>query len=419
MSTGPLDPNNLASTLSASLNSATDAINGLRQDVSNLSSDVQQGSAQSSAQSASASIEQYLNVVQPPPSSSPPPTGGPRRLGGRSGPQRTSAQSMQDWIDENLPLSPITEEQPEYATPQEDIDFQPTSGLGARGYSSAQQGFQYGIRNLSRRLRGHRQVGWGQTVANITEDFGFGEQLSEASLALTAGGFAKWGAQNLLNQVSQPLVSANAPFMTQASNQVVGGMASSAASVGGGIVGGAVAGLMLSGGNPAGAAAGAAIGGALELARLPQQIIDWSNALLQSQYQLSAFNGTIQKSAMEAERREFLRNIETGRETGGSTQMLTESFQKLADTLRPFKSETTNELSIGLAGVMELLNISLKIYRWLDTISQVAVPTGQAKKLVQLLINWLSKEDESDTNFDDWMNYWRGKPIAPQGPPRR
>lgn len=412
MSTGPLDPNNLASTISAALNSTIDAVSGLRQDVRNLSSDVQQSSAQSSAQSTAASIEQYLNIGTPPPSSSAqPPSGGTRRRGGRSEPQRTSAQSMQDWIDENLPLPPLNEERPDYATPQEDIDFQPRTGPGSREQRRT-GGIEQGIANLPDRLRRHKNVGWFQTFSNIAEDFGLAS-VSGVGTALMAGSAARWGTQTAVNAILGPAQQIAAPGMSQGSQAVVGGMAGAASSIAGGIAQGAAIGSILPG---VGTAVGAAIGGALEVAKLPQQIMDWSDALLKSQFQIAAFNGTIQTAMMEAERREFLRNIEAGRATGGGTEALSESYQSLLDELQPIKNAVTNDITIMLAAMLEYMTMLVQGAKVLDDIGLLRSPLA---KVLQYAIDWFGKDEKSDTNFDDWMNYWRGKPIAPQGPPRR
>lgn len=408
MSTGPIEPNNLANIIGAAVNQA---IGDLRQDVQRLSDDIKQGIPESPVQQMASSVEQYLNIAPPSTSSSTQ----KRPRGGRTKqPVQPTAQTWQDWFDEQMGLPPLGDvESPEYTTPQEDIDFQPLHGPGSREQKKRSGSFDYGVSQLPERLRKHRTEGWFKTAAGIAEDFGLGA-VAGVGTALMAGSAARWGTQSAINAILEPAQQIAAPGMSQGSRQVVGGMANAASSLAGGIAQGAAIGSIIPG---VGTAVGAVIGGALEVAKLPQQIMDWSDALLKSQFQIAAFNGTIQKAMMETERREFLRNIESGKATGGGTLGLSQSYQDLQDELRPIKDSVTNDIAITLRVGVELLRQQVS---WLKFLNDIGLLFGEVPKLLQKIVNAVSKEEEdASTSFDEWMKYWKGKPINPQGPPKK
>ena len=134
---------------------------------------------------------------------------------------------------------------------------------------------------------------------------------------------------------------------------------------------------------------------------------------MESQKRLAAFNGTIQQAGFEAERRGFLRNIESGYATGGGTAALSEGYQSLLDELQPIRDSVTNDIAIALRGAVASLTW---LVQGIKTLNDWNLIIPVLPKLLQKLIDNTSKdEDKASTNFDEWMNFQRGRLIAGNG----
>lgn len=112
-------------------------------------------------------------------------------------------------------------------------------------------------------------------------------------------------------------------------------------------------------GGPVGAGVGAVAGGVaqagIEIAKLPNRIKDWSEALLSSQRTISRFDGRMAAAFAQADVRGIRRDIASARATGGATADLSNSMQDLYDALRPLKDSITTVIAKDLAGLVRLL----------------------------------------------------------------
>ncbi len=99
----------------------------------------------------------------------------------------------------------------------------------------------------------------------------------------------------------------------------------------------------------------------------------WGRELLQGQRHLSAFNGTIAKAFAEGDRREMIRNIESGQATGNSTALLSAAFQDLMDEVQPIKDGVTSIFNVtatvvtaGVTGMVRNLKAISNFCVWLQ-----------------------------------------------------
>ena len=82
----------------------------------------------------------------------------------------------------------------------------------------------------------------------------------------------------------------------------------------------------------------------------PFRVAEWGEALVEGQRHLSAFNAEIARSMLESDRRNIIRNVESGRRTSWSTERVTEATSDLKDTLQPIKDFGTNVVNNIAAG---------------------------------------------------------------------
>jgi len=102
---------------------------------------------------------------------------------------------------------------------------------------------------------------------------------------------------------------------------------------------------------------------------MPGAILDWGQALKDSKRHLVQFNGVIAGAYMASERRDILRNIESGKKIAGSTKNLSESLSDFKDELQPIRDTLTiaiNTLSaVALdmgTGILSVLKSSAKTF---------------------------------------------------------
>lgn len=148
--------------------------------------------------------------------------------------------------------------------------------------------------------------------------------------------------------------------MGQANAQIAGGMANAATTGASNIAGGAMKGASVGSiAGPVGAGVGALAGGlgaaSVELAKLPSRIVDWSEALLDSQRTISRFSGVMAQADAQRDVRKLQRDFASAGTTGGSTADLSHSMDDLYDVLRPLKDTVTiviaQELNMLVKGV--------------------------------------------------------------------
>lgn len=98
-----------------------------------------------------------------------------------------------------------------------------------------------------------------------------------------------------------------------------------------------------------------------EMVELPLTIKRWGDSLLESQKHLVAFNSKIAGAYGEAERRDILRDVESGATTSSSTESLSEAMSNFNDEIQPFKDMVTNGLNTLVSTVVQGLTIAIQI----------------------------------------------------------
>lgn len=182
---------------------------------------------------------------------------------------------------------------------------------------------------------------------------------------------------------------------------------------------GAAAGMQL--GGPAGAAVGAVVGAGATIATLPQKILDWSQALVDSRERLSMWSGQLQAMRREAEIRGYARDIESARNTAGTASSLNSSLQGLYDELRPMKDQLYN-LVAGVASIfVEMLKIGVQINNAIVGTGQAimdAIPTPEWQKELRDKMKESIDADKLST-VQKWAVAWRDTRIPSARVPRR
>ena len=91
-----------------------------------------------------------------------------------------------------------------------------------------------------------------------------------------------------------------------------------------------------------GAIARPAIDLAAAIGELPSIMEGWGRELLASQQHLARFNGKLAGAFSEAERRDMVRDVESGRNTSGTTDKLSDALSDLQDEMQPMRDVVTN-----------------------------------------------------------------------------
>lgn len=168
-----------------------------------------------------------------------------------------------------------------------------------------------------------------------------------------------------------------------------------------------------------GAAIGAVIGAAPEIADLPNNILKWSQELVDSRESMAKWSGTIQTAMRMAERRQYMREIESGRETGGHATALSMQLQDIYDEVRPIKDAAYNLTATILIIAGAVIKTQLQIINSVDTLTGGVV---QFKDLALGPLNWIVdyfKQDGGRRSVDVWADTMRNLRVGPQRPPRR
>ena len=189
----------------------------------------------------------------------------------------------------------------------------------------------------------------------------------------------------------------------------------------GGAVSGAMAGATIGSVVPGvGTAVGAAIGGLVgasgSLASLPKKILDWSEALVESRRDLAKWSGVLQRTYLEAQRREYAREIQSARATGSTTAVLSEVYQDTLDDLQDIKDDIHNVTAAVLIIATNYINWNVKVAKFLGKGGILGHLEGIGwgiEKLAELITG------DKKTNVKEWADAWRNAKIPSSRVPRR
>lgn len=146
--------------------------------------------------------------------------------------------------------------------------------------------------------------------------------------------------------------------------------------------------------------------------KLPGMMEDWGKELLAGQQHLAAFNGKIGVAFAEAERRDILRNVESGANTGDSTKMLSGALSDLKDEMQPIRDLATNGLNVLATAAIKIVTLGVQAVRILSP---------GLETLLWFQDNWPwgeGKDKESDLPmFIQFMNRLENR-TGPRAPKR-
>lgn len=212
--------------------------------------------------------------------------------------------------------------------------------------------------------RAQQQASMLEARATITTDPRAAQisQLSRAGAIYGAGAAVANMAPSMIRNSPPVQIAANmaqggtnlsANATTPTTGAIISGMAGSASNIFGRLGPGNMASSVFNRG-PMGPLEELAKSG-VELTKLPKQLADWSDALVESHRSLSNFNGALAKMFAQREVRGIHRGMASGERVGADIATLDSSLQDLYDTLQPMKDQVTIGLSRGLTSVVDYL----------------------------------------------------------------
>lgn len=151
---------------------------------------------------------------------------------------------------------------------------------------------------------------------------------------------------------------------------------------------------------------------------LPNAIEQWGEALLQSRFKLARWNNQIAATRVEAERREILRDVASGRATAGTTAELNEALQDLKDTFRPINDAVTNGLNRVVTAMVRITDVVVGIHT--QAVYGVAllaeyIPFG--KQILEGIERLMAADKSNATNtFAEFMRKTMEKSKNPPPP---
>lgn len=231
--------------------------------------------------------------------------------------------------------------------------------------------------------------------------------------------------QNLLAGGAFTMLARNAILggLRGAGGDVVSGIASDAMNLAGQVPAATAAGAQVGfqAGGPIGALAGAA-GGAVAgmesaIIQLPDHILEWDKALVESREGLARWSGTLQEVFWVSKQREYLREQASATTTGAATQGLNENWQNLLDEIRPMKDEIYK-------GTALIANFATQILTTLASIDKASngmlldfVPfVGILRRLGQIADHYFPPQ-KSNALHVRWMQNWQLPLSLPGAPP--
>jgi hypothetical protein len=132
----------------------------------------------------------------------------------------------------------------------------------------------------------------------------------------------------------------------------------------------------------------------VEISKLPGQLMDWSEALLNSQRTLSRWDGLLAHTFAEQDRRGIMRGMDSAVRTGGTTSELSSSFDDLLDVVQPMRDSLTNvvasTLTLGVQKLTRLVQIGEGLY---EATKDIPV-FGAAIKVIEDRVKRLEDRDK-------------------------
>jgi len=177
---------------------------------------------------------------------------------------------------------------------------------------------------------------------------------------------------------------------------------------------GAAAGMQL--GGPVGAAVGAVVGGAATIATLPQKIMEWSQALVDSRDKLAMWSGLLQAMKRESEIRGYARDIQSARETAPWANDLNQSLQDVYDELRPIKDDVYKMAALLATGTLQIIKPLVTIEKNTGILLSMF---GLVRVVAQVAEWWRGEQTAEDTTVQAWARAWTNTPIPSARVPRR
>lgn len=280
------------------------------------------------------------------------------------------------------------------------------AGLGNLGKSNLGTAFNA----TAGLIRG--SLGGLSTAQNAAIPQGIGTQIPTANkLNLGARG-SMWNYM-----LHQSNIAGNIPTASPVANlpvaQAIGGAASAAGAAGAG-GGGAAAGVggALAAAGPIGmavAATVAVVALGVELAKLPGQIKDWANSLLESQRKLGEVSGAMAQVFARKDVFDTFRNQRIGDATAGSAGNLEGSYEHLSNALESIDTLTSNIWNDGVAIITELFADLM------DIMNVVVVPVLKAiGEWLKLIYESVKRDsaNEDDRPLEDFAYHWYARPTA-------
>lgn len=148
---------------------------------------------------------------------------------------------------------------------------------------------------------------------------------------------------------------------------------------------------------------------------LPNAIEQWGEALLNSRFKLARWNNQIAATQVEAQRREILRDVASGRATAGTTEDLNDALQDLKDTFRPINDAVTNGLNRVVTGLIRITDAVVGVHT--EAMKGVALLAEYIPFGKQILAS-LKPKDSNDAGIalTEFMRKTMDKPKNPPPP---
>lgn len=201
----------------------------------------------------------------------------------------------------------------------------------------------------------------------------------------------------------------------EGTEQVLGDVAGTASQGLGNIAAGATAGARL--GGPKGAAIGAVIGASATIATLPQKVIEWGQALVDSRQHLVMWSGMLQSMKRESELRGVARDIESARETAPYASTLNSQLQDVYDQLRPIKDDVYKIVTILASAGVGTLSKLLQAQEKLGVFGNSGLFALQ--QIAKVADWWMGHQTPEDTTVQAWARAWTNAHIPSARVPRR
>lgn len=259
----------------------------------------------------------------------------------------------------------------------------------------------------------------GKTVPVSSPSPATGSQDDEEAGEFTgAPSGGRFGWQSLLSVgafagMARNAITSQAGF---AGGQPVSQMASDAMSMGGTVVGGAAAGAQLGSvvpgvGTAVGAGVGAAVGASAAIATLPQKIVEWGEALVDSRKHLSLWSGQLQGFDLEKQWRQWQRDIKSAESTGASTAGLGRALQDLQDEWRPIRDEVYKAATIIVQGSARVIQFGAKLWEHTESLPKGLKELAEIIKILSWINDKINPPQEDKEVLQRWHDGWNDLQI--------